>query len=631
MIQRQAEWLRAIVVPLLGAVAFGLLLLFAYARQDRFPVASDRGLAFPSTGFYAAERGPEFTYRWTHPRADITIPGLDRRLEWHLTATAHSWRPPEVPATLRVAVDGVVALERTIVTSQEPIDVVLPPRPARSGATITIDVSPAWVPGGNDPRELGIALEGMWMTPVGGYPRPPRDAIAFGAAAMLVLGAALAAAGPGWPWTSTLMLGAALAQAMLFMRGLAAHGRYPSHVLLLAIGVGAGAWILPRLLQSIARKPWTAAARGVVAVSAVACFLKLLVLLHPTTPLGDGVFHAHRFEYVLDGRFYFTSIAPGDYSFPYPILLYLVSTPFSFLAGDTLDRVALLRIVVTAADAVAGALLYWMIARATSNRAAGVTAVCWYHLIPMTAWIMTWGNLTNAFGQALFVATLASIVALPLDRSRARMIVVTLLAAGALLSHPSTCAILMIVLAATAGLYALGRTAALRESAITVAACAMAAGTAAFVLYYAWFPAVYARELTRVVSESGTHLAAATPEAPMSTRLASIPALAGSYLGWPAIIAAMVGGWRLRDDVTDARLIRLLAGWTGACIAFLVLGVVTPVEMRTYFALFPALAITAAFGCVWAWRRSTVLRVGVVLLVGWAAWVGVAQWVGLFG
>ncbi len=102
-------------------------------------------------------------------------------------------------------------------------------------------------------------------------------------------------------------------------------------------------------------------------------------------PIGDGVFHAHRFEWVLAGRLYFTSLTPDNYAFPYPIFLYLVSAPFAWLTSDTLDRLALLRIVATAADAVAAALLYWMIVRATADRIAGVAAVLWYHAIPMTA------------------------------------------------------------------------------------------------------------------------------------------------------------------------------------------------------------------------------------------------------
>ena len=69
--------------------------------------------------------------------------------------------------------------------------------------------------------------------------------------------------------------------------------------------------------------------RFVVAFSAAALFLKLLVLLHPQMPVGDAMFHAHRFQGVLAGNLYFTSIAPGNYTFPYPPGFYLFAALFA--------------------------------------------------------------------------------------------------------------------------------------------------------------------------------------------------------------------------------------------------------------------------------------------------------------
>jgi hypothetical protein len=127
------------------------------------------------------------------------------------------------------------------------------------------------------------------------------------------------------------------------------------------------------------RERLSAAAIGVVAISLAACYLKLLMLLHPNMPIGDGVFHAHRFEYVLGGRFYFTSVTPDNYAFPYPIFLYIAAAPFSWLADNTFERLALLRIVATVSDAAVATLVYWMIVRATSDRLAGIAGVIWYH------------------------------------------------------------------------------------------------------------------------------------------------------------------------------------------------------------------------------------------------------------
>ena len=83
----------------------------------------------------------------------------------------------------------------------------------------------------------------------------------------------------------------------------------------------AGTWVAERVQGPTFRNT----ARFVAAFAAAALYLKLLVLLHPPMPVGDAVFQAHRFEWVLSGRYYFTSIAPGGYEFPYAIGLYVVA------------------------------------------------------------------------------------------------------------------------------------------------------------------------------------------------------------------------------------------------------------------------------------------------------------------
>ena len=614
----------------LGALVFSVALAVAYARQAGLPVKPVQSSAFPTRGFFPIEHGAGFDFNWAGRTAEISFPGLDRRIPWHWKAVARSSRPPGQVPTVSISVDGDAGSAREIAGDAEPIDVVLPARPGRTGATVTIDTTPAFVPGSGDSRELGIALEAISIAP-DGLPLPPWQASAFGAMSVLLLGAALAALDIPWPWTLGAVFGVSVGQIWLMLRGAAVHGRYPLEIAVIAGGIALGSWLAIRGVEKVRGRLLSPSARAAAGISTLGCYLKLLVLLHPTALTGDGVFHAHRFEWVLSGHVFFTSIAPGDYAFPYPVLLYLVAAPFSWLTHNTLERVTLLRILVTGADAVAATLLYWMIDRTTSNRPAGVLAVAWYHVIPMTAWIMSWGNLTNAFGQTLFVASLAAVAALPVDRSPRSIVTLAALAACAMLSHPSTCAILAIVLAVTAALYWWSGGPTLRGGAAGVGSAAMAAGTLAFVVYYAWFPRLYVHELSRVWSESGAHLAAATPASPIGTRLASTPALALSYLGWPALAAAAVGAWQMTVSGYDRRLLLLLAGWTGACGLFLLIGVLTPVQMRTYFALFPALAVTAAFGCLWAWTGPRLVRIGVVLVCAEAVWIGVRQWVGIFG
>ena len=71
-------------------------------------------------------------------------------------------------------------------------------------------------------------------------------------------------------------------------------------------------------------------------------------------PIGDALFQAHRFQEVLAGRYYFTSIAPGNYQFPYAPGLYVVAALVRGLVRRGLADMTLLRDIVCAADALAG-------------------------------------------------------------------------------------------------------------------------------------------------------------------------------------------------------------------------------------------------------------------------------------
>ena len=134
----------------------------------------------------------------------------------------------------------------------------------------------------------------------------------------------------------------------------------PDHppVVPLAIGFAIAAIVVVLMLELIRRAPLSGAARFVVALSAVVCFLKLLVLLHPDMPTMDALMQAHRLEWVMSGRYYFTNLTPDGYAFPYGISLYLISAPF---ASAFRDHVALLRGVVCIAEMLAGLSLLSLI------------------------------------------------------------------------------------------------------------------------------------------------------------------------------------------------------------------------------------------------------------------------------
>ena len=66
---------------------------------------------------------------------------------------------------------------------------------------------------------------------------------------------------------------------------------------------------------------------------------------------------------MLGGTYYFTSIAPGNYSFPYAPGLYALAVPFAGLVTRGAGDMALLRTIVVCVDAVAAGMLYFALAR----------------------------------------------------------------------------------------------------------------------------------------------------------------------------------------------------------------------------------------------------------------------------
>ena len=167
------------------------------------------------------------------------------------------------------------------------------------------------------------------------------------------------------------------------------------------------------------------------------------MLLHPDMPVGDAMFHAHRFQGVLAGKLYFTSIAPGGYLFPYAPGFYVFASPFASLVSRGADDMALLRVAASPPPRIAALLLYVVIVKRWGDRIAGAIAVA---LLPSAAArfrIMTVGNLTNAFAQSLSVVVLTVVAAGWVRWERPGAIaLLTIALSAAFMSHTSTFAIL---------------------------------------------------------------------------------------------------------------------------------------------------------------------------------------------
>jgi hypothetical protein len=373
-------------------------------------------------------------------------------------------------------------------------------------------------------------------------------------------------------------------------------------------------------------EPFRNTAKFAIAFTAAAFLLELLVLLHPDMPIGDALFHAHRFQDVLAGRYYFTSVAPGNYQFPYAPGLYVFAMPFAGLVRRGVADMTVLRTIVCAANALAGLLLYGMAVGMRGDRLAGALAVAVYHLIPLGFEVIAVGNLTNAFAQSISVSALALMASAAVRlEHRAAVAGLTAALAAAFLSHTGTFAIGAVAACVIAFLFWWRGGPALRSAAGAVLFAAIAAIVIAVVVYYAHFVDTYRTELARIGGET----AAAAPDAGgrgIGDRLVSVPRYLGLYLGAPALALSTWGAAILWTRGARDRASLATAGWILTCGLFLVLGILTPVDMRYYLAAIPALALFAAIASSSAWTSGGPARVIALTLLAGAVFVALGAW-----
>ena len=617
---------RALACGALAAFLGAALVALFYGVGRHLLIEFDRELPRLVSGIYPPERDDAtgLTFAWTGADVALRLPGLDRRVDWTLIARLRGARPePGENPEVVFAADGVILDSRQSRSEFEDIRIIIPARPERRGVVITLRASRTFNPGPSDPRELALMLDRFELIP-SAVVFPAGEVVAAAAIAAGAIGVALALLGATLAASAGGAVVISAAAAALIARGFGPYTDYPSTVVTLSLWTGTLLVAVARLLEWRSGARLRNTARFALAFSACAAFLKLLVLLHPDLPIGDALFHAHRFRTVVAGNLFFTSIAPGNYQFPYAPGLYVAAAPFAGMVVRDTGDMTLLRIFVVVSGAVASALVYLLVTRAWGDRLAGAAAVALYNLAPLDLGIATVGNLTNAFAQTLAVVALV-LIADPSLRLERRIHVAALAAVltAAFLSHTSTFAILFpaCVLIAAAFFWQGGP--ALRSPARAVLAAAAAAVVIAIALYYGHFIATYRTEFARIAAEA----AANAPDAGGRTafeRLAGVPRSAGLYLGSPLLLLAAIGAWRLFARRARDRGTLAILGWSAACLLFLVVGILTPVDMRYYLASIPALAVAGSAGASWLWTAGPLHRAAAGAFLAWAAATGAA-------
>jgi hypothetical protein len=584
------------------------------------------------SGIYPAEHNDEarLTFAWTKQDVLIRLPGLDRRVEWTLNLRVRGARAvaAENPR-LDVFADGVPVAGQQLRAEFDDLAIVIPARPERRrGLVIALHSSRTFVPGPSDPRPLGVMLDRISLAPAGAV-LAPRGAIAGAAISAGAMGAAIALLGVT---AGSAVIGAVLVSAgdaAVIGRGFGPFTDFPRVAIMLGCLIGFVLVLMAWITERLRGQPLRNTARFAAAFSACALFLKLLVLLHPDMPVGDTLFQAHRFQAVLRGNLFFTSIAPGGYSFPYSPGLYVFAAPFAKFVNWGSGHMTLLRVVVCSADAGAAVLLYRAVIQAWGDRLTAAIAVALYQLLPIGFAVVGTGNLTNTFAQSLAVAAFVvmSSAALRVERPSVLGLLIVLLAA-AYLSHTSTLAILFVATICIAAFFRLRGGPALRSPSAAVLVATAIASILAVALYYGHFMETYRSEFNRLSQETASRAVDAGGRT-IGDRLRLVPYYVRNYFGVAAIVLSALGCWWMRT-LRD-RLALTICGWGLSCALFMAIGILTPMDMRYYLAVVPAVALTAAYGASRAWHLSAAWRGAAIILLAGAVAAGINHWWGALG
>jgi hypothetical protein len=643
--------LAAVAAALAGAVSVAV----AYARHPAVALEMDRDPPSAATGFYPAERDRDITFVWTARRAALVLAGADRRVPWTCSIVFRGARPGTIPQpTLEIAADGVTLASLDGTNEFRTAAVVVPPKAEATTLRLGLTSSETFVPSDADRRALGVQVDRVACRPESGWPVPPPRAVTRAALAAGAWAAALGAIGLPTAVAAGMAGALAVAQGVILTTGTAPYGPYADVLVKLSVSVSlviaASVWAL----RASRRQPVTVAARIALVVAAAASYLMLIALMHPSKAPVDAVFHAHRLEWVMSGRYYFTQLSTSATPFPYAIGLYVFALPWAAL---TRDHVTLLRVIVCALDALAGLMLYPLVARAWNDRLAAVLAVVFFFLAPVSFIVIGNANMTNAFGQSISILTLIAAAWTFGRRHALAWGAVIALATLGLVSHVSTLVLLTTTLLAFAVLTWWSGEGRVGGGSLSVLLATIAALVLAVALYWGHFGDLYAEQIARwrgpSVSAAGPPAAVVQADAretgaertpvlgkdriPFSGRVVGAADQTVANVGWPMLVMGAAGAWRMFTDRRRDRLTATILAWAVVWAGFVAFSVMSAVDTRYQqdawefigrieHATYPALAACAGSGTAWAWRAGRATRAGAFAAVLAALFIAARQW-----
>jgi hypothetical protein len=492
-------------------------------------------------------------------------------------------RLPAGPASLEVRVRGQVTplsirangVEVGVIPAGRFVGRYALPEGPDHGVVVVEIVTPGF-DGGDGERRGALIDRVRVLTSPPSFP-PARTIAAFVIPAAVIAGTALSAGLA--PAAATLVAASvSIAEALALWTDGQLYSPYAVTLARLLVFAALVAWLAARGFERLL--PGSSA--GAFGALFLALVVQGIAATSPVMVSSDVVFHANRLRDAAGGELFPTSVTQHATPFriPYGVSLYALLVPLAWLG---LDRVSLVTAGAGLAGVFAAAATFGLVARRDVRLATA--AVVALQLLPGTFTIYSYGNLSNAFGQAvtaLFFCWWSG-------GAPGGFVAGGLLLATAGISHLSS----LIVVSVLALALVLARVSKVKGDPTRLSALAL--GGALVVAYYARFAGLVIPQLPRLFEGGGQGRAASLgPWDALGYQLQGIPA----QFGWPALALAAVGllvwhrSGRWRESGVERDLMLYLAA-----VGLLALpAVVSPLEVRYLYALGLPVAVLAAAG-----------------------------------
>lgn len=330
--------------------------------------------------------------------------------------------------------------------------------------------------------------------------------------------------------------------------------------------------------RAVGRRHPGAAPAALLALLA-AWLVQVVAGTSPVMVVSDAVFHANKLLAVARGDLFPVSVTQHaqPFRFPYGVSFYAVLAP---LARAGIDPVALVRVGTATAGLAATAAVFLLVLGRLGPLAAGFSAVLLQLLPGAFDVAYSYGNFSNAFGQA------ATVLFFCWWAGRATF---GWAAGGALLALAALAHFSSLVFAVGLVL-ALVITEMRAPDRDRTRLWAAAAGLVAAAAYYGHFTGMIWEQIPRLL-EGGGQGRGASRSAWDAARLQVLGAL-GQW-GLPAIVLAWLGRPHPR---AGGRYERSLAAYWAAGLALALPAIVSPLEVRYLYGLTAAVALSAGAG-----------------------------------